>query len=169
MREEHVNLNNIGVPDLYDAIKTHLQQDLKLDIIHEEKFDNYWSIKAYRGGKVNTITGSVRDIEVIISGTENNFDLVLRAGAWGRDVFVPGAIAGIAAGGIGAGVVAGLEVFRAYSFESEFWKWLNQTVQEIGEGRADVSKPRGIDPSERTKNKILNGLHIRKSRLNDIS
>jgi hypothetical protein len=69
----------------------------------------------------------------------------------GRDIFVPGAIAGIAAGGIGAGVVAGLEVFRAYSFESEFWKWLNQTVQEIGEGRADVSKPRGIDPSERTK------------------
>lgn len=92
MREEHVNLNNIEVPDLYDAIKTHLQQDLKLDIIHEEKFDNYWSIKAYRGGKVNTITGSVRDVEVIISGTENNFDLVLRTGAWGRDIFVPGAI-----------------------------------------------------------------------------
>ena len=41
-----------------------------------------------------------------------DFDLVLRTGAWGRDIFVPGAIAGIAAGGLGAGVVAGLEVFR---------------------------------------------------------
>jgi hypothetical protein len=53
---------------------------------------------------------------------------------------VPGAIAGIAAGGLGAGVVAGLEVFRTYSFESEFWKWLNQTVQEMGEGKTQVSK-----------------------------
>ena len=149
MREEHVTLSNIEVSNLYDAIKTHLQQDLKLDIIHEDKFENYWSIKAYRGGKVNTITGSVRDVEVIISGTENNYDLVLRTGALGRDIFVPGAIAGIAAGGLGAGVVAGLEVFRAYSFENDFWKWLNQTVQEIGKGRASVSKPRDIGPSER--------------------
>jgi hypothetical protein len=53
---------------------------------------------------------------------------VLRTGAWGRDIFVPVAIVGIAAGGLGAGFVAGLEVFRAYSFESDFWKWLNQTV-----------------------------------------
>ena len=151
MREEHVNLNNIEVSDLYDAIKTHLQQDLKLDIIHEDKFENYWSIKAYRGGKINTIIGSVRDVEIIISGAENNYDLVLRTGAWGRDIFIPGAIAGIAAGGIGAGVVAGLEIFRAYSFENDFWKWLNQTVQEIGKGKASISKPREIDPSERHK------------------
>ena len=64
---------------------------------------------------------------------------------------MPGAIAGIAAGGLGAGVVAGLEVFRAYSFENDFWKWLNQTVQEIGKGKASISKPRDIDPSERDK------------------
>jgi hypothetical protein len=151
MREEHVTLSNIEVSDLYDAIKTHLQQDLKLDIIHEDKFENYWSIKGYRGGKVNTITGSVRDVEVIISGTENNYDLVLRTGAWGRDIFVPGAIAGIAAAGLGAGVVAGLEIFRAYSSESEFWNWLNQTVQEIGKGKTQVSKPRDIGPSERNR------------------
>jgi hypothetical protein len=150
MREEHVTLNNIEVSDLYEAIKTHLHQDLRLDIIHEDKFDNYWSIKAHRGGKVNTITGSVRDIEVIISGKENNYDLILRTGAWGRDIFIPGAIAGIAAGGLAAGVVAGLEVFRAYSFESEFWKWLDQIVQEIGKGKASVSKPRDIDASERS-------------------
>jgi hypothetical protein len=36
MREEHVTLSNIEVSDLYDAIKTHLQQELKLDIIHED-------------------------------------------------------------------------------------------------------------------------------------
>ena len=32
MREEHVTLSNIEVSDLYDTIKTHLQEDPKLDI-----------------------------------------------------------------------------------------------------------------------------------------
>jgi hypothetical protein len=43
-----------------------------------------------------------------------------------------------------------LEVFRAYSFESEFWKSLDQTVKENGKGEASVSKPRDIDASERS-------------------
>jgi hypothetical protein len=34
----------------------------------------------------------------MISGTQNNYELVLRTGAWGRDIFVPGAIAGIITG-----------------------------------------------------------------------
>ncbi len=64
MKEEHVTLNNIEISQLYGAIKKYLQ-DLKLQIIHEDKFDNYWSIKAYKGGKINTLTGSVRDVEVM--------------------------------------------------------------------------------------------------------
>src|SRR6187200_2033471 len=80
MREEHVNLTNIEIEHLYETIKKYLR-DLKLDIIHEDKFSNYWSVKAYKGGKLNTIIGSVRDVEVMITGTENNYDLVLRTGA----------------------------------------------------------------------------------------
>jgi hypothetical protein len=64
MKEEHVTLNNIEISQLYEAIKKYLQ-DPKLQIIHEDKFDNYWSIKAYKGGKINTLTGSVRDVEVM--------------------------------------------------------------------------------------------------------
>ena len=64
MKEEHVILNNIEISQLYEAIKKYLQ-DPKLQIIHEDKFDNYWSIKAYKGGKINTITESVRDVEVM--------------------------------------------------------------------------------------------------------
>jgi hypothetical protein len=141
------------VPDLYDAIKTHLQQDLKLDIIHEEKFDSYWSIKAYRGGKVNTITGSVRDGEVLISGTENNYDLVLRTGAWGRDIFVPGAIAGIATGGLGAGVVAGLEVFRAYSFENEFGNGLIKQYRKLEGGEHQLASQEILILQKEIKNR----------------
>jgi hypothetical protein len=61
---------------------------------------------------------------------------------------VLGAIAGIAARVVGASVVDGLEIFRAYSFENDFWKWLNQTVQDIRKRRASVSKLRDISPSE---------------------
>lgn len=140
MREEHVSLSNVEASDLFQEIKKYLE-DLKLDIIHEEKFDKFWSIKAYRGGVVNTITGSVRDVEVMISGSDKNYDLVLRTGAWGRDIFVPGALAGLMAGGIGAGVVAGLEIFRAYSFEKNFWQWLTNKVNELGRGNISMTGP----------------------------
>ena len=62
MHQEHVTLTNIEIEQLYAAIKKYLQ-DLKLDVIHEDRFPNYWSLKAYKGGTLNTITGSVRDVE----------------------------------------------------------------------------------------------------------
>jgi hypothetical protein len=148
MHQEHVILTNIEIEQIYAAIKKYLQ-DLKLDIIHEDKLPNYWSIKAYKGGTLNTITGSVRDVEVMISGTQNNYELVLRTGAWGRDIFVPGAIAGIITGGIGAAAVAGAEVYRAYTFEKNFWNWLNSLINQIGKGNASVSEPRVIESSEK--------------------
>lgn len=141
MREEYVSLSNIEISNLIKEIKKYFI-DLKLDIIHEEKFDKFWSIKAYRGGVTNTITGSVRDVEVMINGNGNNYDLVLRTGAWGRDIFVPGAIAGVITGGLGAGVVAGLEIFRAYSFEKSFWEWLTGKVTEIGGKKVSMTEPR---------------------------
>src|SRR6266516_1961526 len=133
MHQEHVVLTNVEIEQLYAEIKKYLQ-DLKLDIIHEDRFPSYWSLKAYKGGTINTITGSVRDVEVMISGSENSYQLVLRTGAWGRDIFVPAAIAALAAGGMGAGVVAGLEIFRAYTFEKNFWEWLTRAVDELGKG-----------------------------------
>ena len=38
--------------------------------------------------------GNIRDVEVMISGTKGNYDLVLRTGAWGKDIMVPTAIWG---------------------------------------------------------------------------
>jgi len=61
MRQEHVTLQNVEVSQLYDRIKQYLQQ-LKLDIIHEEKIENYLDIKAYKGTKGSLIIGNVRDI-----------------------------------------------------------------------------------------------------------
>jgi hypothetical protein len=146
MHQEHVTLTNVEIEQLYAAIKKYLQ-DLKLDIIHEDRLPNYWSVKAYKGGTVNTITGSVRDVEVMVSGSENNYDLVLRTGAWGRDIFVPGAIAGIITGGIGAAAVAAAEIYRAHTFEKNFWNWINKVINELSKGNASISQPKVVEPS----------------------
>lgn len=148
MHQEHVVLTNVEIEQLYAEIKKYLQ-DLKLDIIHEDRFPSYWSLKAYKGGTLNTITGSVRDVEVMISGSENSYDLVLRTGAWGRDIFVPGAIAGVITGGIGAAAVAAAEIYRAHTFEKNFWNWINKVVSELGKGNASISEPKVIVPSQK--------------------
>ena len=93
MRQEHVTLQEVDVSQLYDQIKKYLK-DLNLDIIHEEKEENYWDLKTHKGTKDSVIIGNVRDVEVMISGTEGNYDLILRTGAWGKDILVPTALAG---------------------------------------------------------------------------
>ncbi len=103
MRQEHVSLQNVQVSQLYDLIKKYLE-DLKLEIIHEEKYENYWSLKAHKGGKGSVIIGNVREVEVMISGADSNYDLILRTGAWGRDIIVPAPIASVFSLGVGAAV-----------------------------------------------------------------
>ena len=48
-----------------------------------------------------------RDVEVMISGTEHDYDLILRTGAWGKDIVVPAVIAGVLTAGVGALVAGG--------------------------------------------------------------
>ena len=140
MRQEHVTLQNVEVSQLYERIKQYLQQ-LKLDIIHEEKIENYWNIKAHKGTKGSVIIGNVRDVEVMISGTEGNYDLILRTGAWGKDIIVPTAIAGVLTAGVAAIPVAAVSGYRAHAFEKKFWDYIKKTLSEIGGANATMSDP----------------------------
>ncbi|TLX95362.1 MAG: hypothetical protein E6K91_03180 [Thaumarchaeota archaeon] len=79
MKEERVNLNNLDVGNLVTSTKQHLL-DLGLQIIHEDKQDNYWSVKAHKGGKLAIVTGSIRDVEILIVGSNNQYELTLRTG-----------------------------------------------------------------------------------------
>ncbi len=117
MRQEHVTIQEVDVSQLYDQIKKYLK-DLKLDIIHEGKEDNYWDIKAHKGTLASVVIGNVRDVEVMISGTEGNYDLVLRTGAWGKDIVVPTVIAGVLTAGV-----------------------IKKTLTEIGSDKATMSQP----------------------------
>ena len=140
MRQEHVTLQNVDISRLYEEIKKYMQ-GLKLDIIHEDKLENFWNIKAHKGTKGSVIIGNVRDVEVMISGKEGNYDLVLRTGAWGKDIVVPAVIAGVLTAGAGTVIVGGVSAYRAHAFEKNFWNFIKKTISEIGDKSAYVSEP----------------------------
>jgi hypothetical protein len=140
MRQEHVTLQDVDVSRLYDQIKKYLK-DLKLDIIHEEKEENYWDLKAHKGSLSSVIIGNVRDVEVMISGTEANYDLILRTGAWGKDIIVPTVIAGALTAGIAAIPAAAASSYRAHRFEKNFWEFIKKTLSDLGTEKATMSEP----------------------------
>jgi hypothetical protein len=143
MRQEHVTLHNVEVSQLYDQIRKYLK-DQKLDIIHEEKEDNYWDLKAHKGTKGSVVIGNVRDVEVMISGKEGSYDLILRTGAWGRDIIVPAAIAGALTAGIAAIPAAAVSAYRAHAFEKNFWNYIQKTLADTGKGDATMTEPESV-------------------------
>ena len=137
MKEEYVKLSNVEVGKLVSGIKQHFTE-LGLQVIHEDSHDGYWSIRAHKGGKVSAITGSIRDVEIMITGQAPSYDLTLRTGAWGRDIAIPALLASAVSFGAGA-AVAGAEAYRAHKFEKNFWEWLNQQVKSLN---ATITEPK---------------------------
>ena len=141
MRQEHVTLHDVEVSQIYDRIRNYLK-DKKLDIISEEKEDNFWDLKAHKGTKGSIIIGNVRDVEVMISGSKDaGHDLVLRTGAWGKDIIVPTAFWGVATAGLAVAPVALAEIYRAHAFEKHFWDFIRKETSDLGKGKAEVSSP----------------------------
>jgi hypothetical protein len=145
MRQEHVTLQGVEVSQLYDQIRNYLK-DKKLDVISEEKEDNFWDLKAHKGTRGSVIIGNVRDVEVMISGREGNYDLILRTGAWGKDILVPAVIAGVLTAGVGAVVAGGASAYRAHAFERDFWNFVQKTLADIGKGKSTMSEPVTVTP-----------------------
>ncbi len=142
MKEERVNLTNIDADKLADSTKTHLQE-MGLTILHEEKLEKYWSIKAHKGGKLAAVTGSIRDVEVLLVGEKDEYELTLRTGAWGRDIAIPALLASTVSLA-GAAAIAAAEAYRAHKFEKDFWNWLNQQVSNFDQ--ASISQPSLVKP-----------------------
>jgi hypothetical protein len=142
MRQEHVTLKNVEISELFDRITKHLVEEIKLDIIYEEKEKDYWNLKAHKGSAGSIVVGNIRDVEVMISGNkERGHDLVLRTGAWGKDIIVPTALWGAATAGIATIPVALAEIYRAHAFEKHFWDFIRQTTIDIGKGKSEMSTP----------------------------
>jgi hypothetical protein len=133
-------LQDVDVSQLYEEIKKYLK-DLKLDIIHEGKEENYWDLKTHKGTLSTIVIGNVRDVEVMISGKESNYDLILRTGAWGKDIVVPTGLAGLLTVGSAVLPAAAVSSYRAHSFEKNFWDFIKKTLSDIGSEKATMSQP----------------------------
>lgn len=72
------------------------------------------------------------------------YDVILRTGAWGKDIVVPTAIAAAATAGIAAAPVAAVEAHRVHSFEKKFWEFIGTAISDIGKGEAKISSPVAI-------------------------
>jgi len=108
--------------------------------------DNFWDIKANKGTKGSVVIGNVRDVEVMISGTENNYDVILRTGVWGKDIVVPAAVVGVLTAGVATVPAAALSGYRAHKFEKDFWDHIKKTLAEIGKKDAYWAEPVTITP-----------------------
>ena len=88
------------------------------------------------------IIGNVRDVELMISGKEGNYDLILRTGAWGKDILVPIVIAGALTAGVAAIPASAVSTYRAHSFEKNFWDFIKKkkTLSDIGSEKATMSQ-----------------------------
>ena len=148
MRQEHATVYDVQVSELYDRIKGYLKS-LKFDIIYEEKDEEYFDLKAHKGGKASVIVGNIREVEVMITGTKGAvpyYDVILRTGAWGKDIIVPAVIAGALTAGIAAIPVGAIEAYRAHSFEKKFWEFITTNLSEIGDGKATMSSTVTMTP-----------------------
>jgi hypothetical protein len=67
--------------------------------------------------------------------------LILRTGAWGKDIIVPTAIAGVLTAGIAAIPAAAVSSYRAHAFEKNFWNYIKKTLSDIGKGNEAMSEP----------------------------
>jgi hypothetical protein len=77
----------------------------------------------------------------MISGSEGNYDLILRTGAWGKDIIVPTAIAGVLTAGVAVIPVAAVSGYRAHAFEKNFWNFIKKTLADTGNAKATMSDP----------------------------
>jgi hypothetical protein len=140
MKHERVVGHHVDLNQLHSDVVQHLQSQ-GLQVLADEAAPGYISIHARKGGVGRTLIGAVRDAEVMIAGTSENFEVTLRTGAWGRDIAIPAVEGFLLLGGIEAAGGAGLGVLMAHEFEAKFWKWLRERAEAVSGGQAQIGTP----------------------------
>lgn len=113
---------DVDPADVYSHIKELLQaQEFK--ITSDENREGLWDIHAKKSSVGRIITGKIRDVDIIISGTKGKFEVQLHAGIWGRDMAIP-ALEGLAT----IGIATAAELHSAHKFEEKLWE---QIVNKI--------------------------------------
>ncbi len=77
MKEERVNLNNVDADNLVNTTKQHFQEPHEL-FEDKDQFENYCTKAAKAENLLGT--GSIRDVEVLVTSTNNSLELTRLTG-----------------------------------------------------------------------------------------
>jgi len=126
LKHEVFTNKNIDPAELYDKVKKYLS-DHGFKIESEEVIDKFWDLRAKKTGLKNIVAGTIRDVDIIIAGDKDKFEIQLRTGAWGRDILIP-TIEGIALFGAIGLAAAPAEAYFAHKFEEDLWKKIKEWI-----------------------------------------
>jgi hypothetical protein len=88
MRKDTFAGYNTGLSELFSFVKDLLKQN-SFAVQSEEVRPEFFDLHAHRSGLRSIVHGAVRDVDFVIAGSSQRFQVQLRAGVWGSDLLVP--------------------------------------------------------------------------------
>ena len=122
MRRHGFVEKDVGPKDVYAHIKGLLESE-GFKVQSEDTRDNFWDLHARKSSMERIVLGKVRDVDVVVAGTNGKFEVQLNTGVWGRDLAIP-AIEGVAT----LGLATAVDLHSAHEFEERMWE---QVVHNI--------------------------------------
>jgi hypothetical protein len=107
---------------VYAHIKGLLQAE-GFSLQSEDTRDNFWDMHARKSSMERIILGKVRDVDIVVAGTNGKFEVQLNTGVWGRDLAIP-AIEGVATFGLSAAV----DLHSAHRSEERMWEQIVHNI-----------------------------------------
>lgn len=131
--------------DGYNTDLGHLASKIQSHLI-EHHFDVAFShdgeffIQAAKRGILRTTTGTRRSIDIVISGTSEDFEVKIGSGEWGNNLLVSAPLFVIPVVGIAATAV---RVYSAKKLESKLWRYIKSEAESL-RNTAQFQKPRQL-------------------------
>ncbi len=129
---QHYRGLGTNLENLYNSIKTELENEKNLQIVSEYKGElndiPLRSIVAVNKS-LKVFAGSLREIHVSITGTTDDYAVEVASGAWFGSILFPGAVGLIVGGPIGLVGGAAIGGIVAYEFERNMWKKILDVVK----------------------------------------
>ncbi|HEX2169410.1 MAG TPA: hypothetical protein VHG34_02035 [Nitrososphaeraceae archaeon] len=129
---QHYRGLGTNLENLYNSIKTELENEKNLQIVSEYKGElndiPLRSIVAVNKS-LKVFAGSLREIHVSITGSPDDYAVEVASGAWFGSILFPGAVGLIVGGPIGLAGGAAIGGIIAYEFERSMWKKILDVVK----------------------------------------
>lgn len=129
---QHYRGLGTNLENLYNSIKTELENEKNLQIVSEYKGElndiPLRSIVAVNKS-LKVFAGSLREIHVSITGSPDDYAVEVASGAWFGSILFPGAVGLIVGGPIGLVGGAAIGGIIAYEFERNMWKKILDVVK----------------------------------------